>query len=247
MEKLDFANLPEIETINTLETNLKRVHKEQTKIPQVIKKFRRRTSRLDEFKRNIDLRITALASKIEEEEFKKLNALDANLEAMETQYKDELRQTKKNLQARTLALTVAPFLIAHGQIFTQRDKRGDTWRAKIEVTEDFMLTFNPWDDFTKTLDVSFFETIARRVKLLRKQLEDLPKQLSFFTNYNNSLSGEGGVIEHDWKPSKEILKLEDWAQKQDYTKNATEFDVQIRFNPALFWKFVFWLFSKHET
>ena len=175
MEKpiLSLEILPETKVIEELGKELREAQKEVSEIPQVIQRYRRRTTHRKPIEKELDLRITSLKEGYKEDEFSSLVRKASSLDAQVKRLREEIRKAKKDRDTRFLVLSVANdgFLVARGMIF-RGERKGMDWGARVEVNPKTLeLEVHPFrDDYTKIIEGH--EAIAHRIKVLRKQRDE---------------------------------------------------------------------------
>ena len=247
MEKpiLSLKVLPETKVIEELGIELREAQKQVKKIPQTIQKFRFRTTHRKPIEKELDLRISSLKEGYKEDEFaslvKKASSLDGQVKGL----REKIRKAKKDRDTRFLVLSVANdgFLVARGMVYKDptQGRQGMDWGARVEVNPKTLeMETHPFkDEYTKIIEG--YETIADRIKILRKQRDD-PRSLGTYrTNFMNPILGLEGHIQSDWKEPKKENKTLFAEIEQDYVKKAREFDMRLHFNQDLFWEFGDWL------
>ena len=244
MEKptLTLEALPETSQIREFERELSETKKKVKEVPKEVQDFKRRTRHRKPIEKELDVRITSLKYKYEEDDFRKLVKLASGYDAKIRALTEKIRKTKRDRDTRFLVLSVANdgFLVARGMIY-KGERKGMDWGAKVAVNPKTLeLEVHPFrDDYTKIIDGH--EAIAHRVKILRKQRDEPSSLGSYRTNFMNPILGLEGHIQSDWKQPKKEEKTLFREIEQDYAKKAREFDMRLHFDQDLFWEFGDWL------
>ena len=244
-------SFPEVTKIKEARRKLKEAERELKETPKRVKKHRRRMRHAEGLERDFDFRLTAEEMHLDEEELKSLVSRYEDLKVLVVECKREIGENQRDLNRRCLSLALCPFLVARGTVLKDPDGRVPRpFEVKLEINKEGFMEYHPFgDEFKILVNFSGFEGIERRIKIMRKKLED-PQPLAqkmFLQDFRIPILSTSGRIDEDFAPPEGKEGEHPLAFKhrldQKYVETARELEHGVFFNEKVIdvWAFSQWL------